>query len=425
VVPWLIRAAAMRPQRLALISSGERLTYAELEARARRAAGALVQRGIGPGDRVALALPAGSSFCAALHGCALVGAVAVPIDPRLARAERQDRLRGVSLVVQAALDGPPLRRVRDAHADEVATLMYTSGTTASPKPVPLSYRNWLASALGSAAALGLDPDERWLCPLPLAHVGGLSVLMRSAVYGTTAVLHERFDAAAAAAVLSDPRDRITLVSVVATMLERLLVAGLRRPPTLRWALLGGGPIPEGLVARARDAGVPIAPTYGMTEACSQIATFGWPLPEAEVAISPAGEVLVRGPTVSRAALAADGWLHTGDLGALDERGKLTLTGRVSELIVSGGENVAPVEVEEVLRSHPKVADAAVFGRPDSEWGEVVVAAIVPRDGVAVDAEELGCHCGKRLARFKIPKKFELVETLPRTASGKLARRSLR
>lgn len=425
MVPWLIRAAAMRPEHTALIVSGERLTYAELEGRARRGAGALAERGVRPGDRVALALPAGSSFCAALHGCALLGAVAVPIDPRLPRAERHERLEGVSLVVEDSLDGPPLRGVRDLDADEVATLMYTSGTTTSPKPVPLSYRNWLASALGSAVALGLDPNERWLCPLPLAHVGGLSVLMRSAVYGTTAVLVERFEAAAAAAVINDPGDRITLVSVVATMLERLLVAGLRQPPTLRWALLGGGPIPGKLVARARGAGVPVAPTYGMTEACSQIATFGWPLPQTELAISPEKEILVRGPTVSEAALAADGWLHTGDLGALDERGKLRLAGRLSEVIISGGENVAPVEVEEVLRAHPKVADAAVFGRPDPEWGEVVVAAIVPRDGVAVDAEELRDHCGRRLARFKVPKVFELVEALPRTASGKLARRLIR
>jgi O-succinylbenzoic acid--CoA ligase len=303
--------------------------------------------------------------------------------------------------------------------------MYTSGTTAGPKPVPLTYGNWLSAALGSAVALGLDHQERWLCPMPLAHVGGLSIVLRSAVYGTTAVLAERFDATAVAATLSDPGESITLVSLVATMLERLLDADLREPPSLRWALLGGGPIPSRLLARARRVGVPVAPTYGMTEACSQIATFGWPLPGTELGISGDGEVLVRGSTVSASALSADGWLHTGDLGSLDGRGRLSLSGRRSELIVSGGENVAPLEVEEALRSHPAVGDAGVFGRPDPAWGEAVVAAIVVRDGVPVDEADLRRHCAARLAGFKVPKAFEIVERLPRTASGKLLRRELR
>ncbi len=363
----------MRPEHTALECGAESLSYAELEARARTSAGALAARGVGAGDRVALALAPGVAFCAALHGCALLRAVAVPIDLRLSPAEREGRMEGASALVEGPLHGAPLDATPDLELEEVATLMYTSGTTAAPKPVPLTYGNWLSAALGSAVALGLDRQERWLCPMPLAHVGGLSIVLRSAVYGTTAVLAKRFDAAAVAAALSDPGNPITLVSLVATMLERLLDAGLREPPSLRWALLGGGPIPGRLLARARQAGVPVAPTYGMTEACSQIATFGWPLPEVELAISGEGEVLVRGPTVSASALSADGWLHTGDLGALDGRGRLSLSGRRSEVIVSGGENVAPLEVEEALRSHPAVLDAGVFGRPDPEWGEAVVA----------------------------------------------------
>ncbi len=414
----------MRPEQTALESGAERVSYAELEAHARASAGALAARGVAAGDRVALMLPPGIAFCAALHGCALLRAVAVPIDLRLARAERKARMEGVEAVVEGSLEGEAFEGTPDLHADDVATLMYTSGTTAVPKPVPLTHGNWLAAALGSAVALGLDRRERWLCPMPLAHVGGLSIVVRSAVYGTTAVLAEGFDAAAVAARLSDPDEKITLVSVVATMLERLLDAGLREPPGLRWALLGGGPIPSRLLARARRAGVPVAPTYGMTEACSQIATFGWPLPGTELRISGGGEVLVRGPTVSSSALSDDGWLHSGDLGALDDRGRLSLSGRRSELIVSGGENVGPLEVEEALRSHPAVVDAAVFGRPDPEWGEAVVAAIVVRDGLAPDELDLRRHCAERLARFKVPKAFEVVERLPRTASGKLLRREL-
>ena len=152
------------------------------------------------------------------------------------------------------------------------------------------------------------------------------MLVRSAIYGTTAVLGEGFDAEAVAAAMGDPSEPITLVSLVATMLERVLDAGLRDPPTLRWALLGGGPIPAGLLERASAHGVPVAPTYGMTEACSQIATFGWPLPGTELSVSDEGEVLVRGPTVSRAVLSADGWLHTGDLGELDDRGQAVARG---------------------------------------------------------------------------------------------------
>ena len=424
MVPWLIRAAAIRPDHPALVTPSERLTYVQLEARARSVAGALAERGVGAGDRVALALPAGADYCAALHGCFLVGAVAVPIDLRLAHAERVARLHSATVVVEGPLPGPSLEGVPRVETENVATLMHTSGTSAAPKPVPLSYGNWLANALGSAVALGLDQQERWLCPLPLTHVGGLSVLVRSAIYGTTAVLGEGSDAEAVAAAIGDPSEPITLVSVVATMLDRVLDAGLRDPPTLRWALLGGGPIPAGLLERASAHGVPVAPTYGMTEACSQIATFGWPLPETELSVSDEGEVLVRGPTVSRAVLSADGWLHTGDLGELDDRGKLSLAGRLSDVIVSGGENVAPVEVEEVLLTHPAVIDAAVYGRPDREWGEVVVAAVVPRDGIRVRASELRAHCVERLARFKVPKTFELVDKLPRTASGKLLRRQL-
>jgi O-succinylbenzoic acid--CoA ligase len=207
------------------------------------------------------------------------------------------------------------------------------------------------------------------------------------------------------------------------MLARLLDAGLQKPPALRWALLGGGPIPAPLLARAADAGVPVAPTYGMTEACSQIATFGLPLHGVELRLADDSEILVRGPVVAPGTLADDGWLHTGDLGAFEDQ-RLRITGRKADTIVSGGENVAPAEVEAVLLEHSSVADAAVFARPHEEWGEAVVAAIVSRDGGPLDAAALKAHCVARLAPFKVPKAFELRAELPRTASGKLLRREL-
>jgi O-succinylbenzoic acid--CoA ligase len=193
---------------------------------------------------------------------------------------------------------------------------------------------------------------------------------------------------------------------------------------LRWVLLGGGPIPTALLERAAAAGVPVAPSYGMTETCSQLATFGWPLPGGTVRVSGDGEVLVGGPMVSAGALAPDGLLHTGDLGRFDGRGRLVITGRKADTIVTGGENVAPVEVEDVLLSHPAVADAAVHGREDTEWGEAVVASVVAADGLAVSADELRAHCAARLAGFKVPKRFEFVAELPRSQTGKLLRREL-
>jgi O-succinylbenzoic acid--CoA ligase len=302
--------------------------------------------------------------------------------------------------------------------------MHTSGTTAAPKRVGLTYGNWLWNALGSAVALGLDADERWLCPMPLAHVGGLSILLRSTIYATTVVLPGRFEVDAVTRELSDPERRITLVSLVPTMLSRLLDAGLEHPPTLRWALLGGGAIPPALVRRAQAAGIPIAPTYGMTEACSQIATHGWPLTGVELRIAADGEILVRGPIVAPGALGPDGWLHTGDLGTLDERGRLTVIGRRSDTIVTGGENVAPAEVEAVLLEHRAVADAAVHARPDPEWGERLVASVVLREGADATVEELRTHCTAWLASFKVPKTVEFTEALPRTPGGKLRRGEL-
>jgi len=237
------------------------------------------------------------------------------------------------------------------------------------------------------------------------------------------VLHGRFETEAVLRELMDPGRRITLVSLVPTMLARLLDAGLHDPPTLRWALLGGGPIAPALLERATDAGVPVAPTYGMTEACSQIATFGWPLAGVEIMTS-SDEVLVRGAIVSAGALADDGWLHTGDLGRFDERGRLEIIGRKADTIVTGGENVAPAEVEATLLEHPAVADAAVHPRADPDWGEAVVATVVLQDGATVGPDQLRAHCAARLAGFKVPKAVEFAERLPRTASGKLLRRQL-
>src|SRR5665213_70800 len=274
---WLSRAAAARPGGVALETPHGSLSYAELLAGACSGAAELAARGARPGQRVAIALPPGPVFAQALHACLLLGAVAVPVDLRLLPAERELVTAGAAVLVEEPLsfeEGSSIDADRYAGARHdlaaTAVVIHTSGTTSAPKPIELTYGNFLWSAFGSAVALGLDPRERWLCALPLAHVGGLSILLRSTIYATTAVLHERFDTDAVLEAL-DERE-ITLVSVVATTLARLLDAGLERPPALRCALTGGGPVPPALISRAREAGAPISLTYGLTEACSQVTT---------------------------------------------------------------------------------------------------------------------------------------------------------
>jgi O-succinylbenzoic acid--CoA ligase len=462
---WLARAAATRPRHTALATPRGDWSYARLHEAARAGAAELAARGAARGERVALALAPGLEFAQALHACLLLGAVAVPVDLRLSAAEQAQIAAAAAVLVTEPLgeQRQPTSATADARhdLDATAVVIHTSGTTAAPRPVELTYGNLLWSALGSAVALGLDPQERWLCALPLAHVGGLSILLRSAIYATTAVVHERFETEPVREALQS--GQATLVSVVATTLTRLLDAGLAHPPALRCALSGGGPVPAALVARAHTVGVPVSLTYGLTESCSQATTT----PVAEIGDAPAsagpplfctrlriassapqatadgvqastepgghnrpmvgvGEILIQGPTVAPASLAADGWLHTGDLGELDARGRLHVRGRIADTIVSGGENVAPAEVEAVLEAHPQVLEAAVLGRPDPQWGEAVSAIVVARADSSPDVEELRAYCARTLAPYKVPKRFELAsEPLPRTRSGKLLRRELR
>jgi o-succinylbenzoate---CoA ligase len=406
--------------RVAVRSPEGSVTYAELGARAARAAAALRDAGARPGEPVALALAPGLPFVEALHGCLLLGAPALPVDPRLAARERAALLAGVAVRVERPLAGEAgFDRPAPRAAGAVAVIVATSGTSGRAGRIPLTWGNVRANATGVAAALGLRDDERWLCPLPLSHVGGLMVLLRSALLGTTAVLGP-------AAAVAD--GDVTLASLVPTQLQKLLEAGARPGPALRQILLGGGPMPRALLARAAAAGFPVRPSYGLTQACSTVTvatrgdleSHGRPLPGLEVTIAGDGEIVVSGPSV-----AGSGPLHTGDLGWLDAAGRLRVTGRKSDMIVSGGENVAPAEVEAALAEHPDVAEAAVFARPHPEWGEAVTALVVPRVGTAPAASALRAHCRARLAPFKVPKTFELVAELPRTESGKVRRAALR
>ncbi len=415
-----------------MVDAAGSVTYAELRAAAVRTARRLAALGVGEGDRVATTLPPGRTFAELLHALPLLGAALVPLNTRLTAAERAWQLEhcAARIRVEEPLDGDEADvapRPLDPEAEWA--LLFTSGTSGTPRAVSLSHANFAASAFSSAWNLGVDPDDRWLCVLPLFHVGGLSILTRSAVYGTTAVIHESFDAERVRDALE--AGEVTLASLVPTMLRRLVDAGLERAPALRAALLGGGPVPHDLLDWAGERGLPLLQTYGMTETCSQIATLGAaeaaamtgsagrPLPGVELSVSEDGEILVRGPMVSRGALAGDGWLHTGDCGRLDDEGYLWVEGRRGDVIVTGGENVACAEVERVLELHPAVVEAAVVGAPDPEWGELVTAYVVLSNGVADD--ELVAHCRDHLAAYKTPRRLHRVSELPRNAAGKLMR----
>ena len=439
---WLANRARSRTGTVALRdAAGRELTYGELFERALPLAGALGRGGTGDAAGVicAIELPPGIEHATVAHAAMLAGRPLQTVRPGLPVAERQAALDHGDPVVVA--DAAWVERHSGARPrplppppPALATLsrVLTSGTSGGPRAVDLSYANHFWSATASAFNLGVDPGDRWLCCLPVDHVAGLTILIRSLIYGTGAVIHERFEADRVAVALE--RDGVTVVSLVATQLHRLVERGaaIDRP---RAILVGGGPVPGDLLDEALGRGANVVQTYGMTESCSQVCTLaaadavrkrgsaGRALLGAEVEID-GGEIVIAGPMLAAGAVDADGRLRTGDLGRLDEEGFLWVEGRRDDLIVSGGENVRPEEVEDVLRAHPAVADAAVVGRPDPEWGSAVTAVVVA-DGEAPGAEALREHCRARLAPFKVPKTVELAESLPRTASGKLQRRLLR
>jgi o-succinylbenzoate---CoA ligase len=436
---WLAQRSQSCPDRTALTADGGEVTYAELEAEATWVARRLAAQGVRRGSTVALTMQPSRELVVLVHALMKMGAVLLPLSHGLSEAERA----GMVAVEEPTLDlGDPgeltqseadLPLLGEHDMDDVVCRVLTSGSTGTPRPVPLTYGNFLWSAVGSGFNIGVQPQDHWLCCLPLSHVSGLSIVMRSVIYGTTAVLQDGFDLDRVAASLQG--DGITVLSLVTTMLTRLLEAGadLSGP---RAILVGGGPVPEEPLEEAIGRGATVVQTYGLTEACSQVTTLapadarrklgsaGRPLLTTHLRIQD-GEILVQGPTVAPGRADPDGWLHTGDLGRIDEEGFLYVEDRIDDMIVTGGENVVPAEVEKVLMRHPEVADAAVIGREDPEWQQAVTAVVVLESGSEATPDELRRHCAGALAAFKVPKRVELAAALPRTPSGKLMRRALR
>ncbi|MGH2768842.1 MAG: class I adenylate-forming enzyme family protein [Actinomycetota bacterium] len=332
---------------------------------------------------MALRLPPGPGFLDALRKAWDRGEAVLPLDPRLPALEI-DRLLGE--MRPARLLAPrEERELSDPLPVEpgVALVVPTSGSTGLPKGVELTRDSLSASAEASGQRLEVFPEDRWLACLPLHHIAGLMVLVRSVLLGRPPVFHARFDPEAIAV-----EREVTMISLVPTMLRRLLDSGVELS-RFRCVLLGGGPAPPTLLERAAQAGGRVITSYGATETCGGVVYDARPLQGVQLRISPEGEILVRGPMVMRgyrgrpdltAAALREGWFATGDAGEVGPDSSLTVLGRRDHMIVTGGEKVSPEEVEAVLLEHPGVADAAVFGLPDEEWGERVAAAVVPAPG---------------------------------------------
>ncbi|MET0772470.1 MAG: alpha/beta fold hydrolase, partial [Candidatus Limnocylindrales bacterium] len=474
----LRRAASRWPDAPALSDASTSLTWSGVLHDANELA---VSMRIEPGTRVGLLSGDGARTVVAIHAVRLAGGVLVPLHRRLAVPELRRLLAGGRVGVLAhdaahagtasdlsggtairlrSIDDPSpegsdeASAVRELRPDGVGAVVHTSGTTSTPRGVVLSSGALLASATAWNTFLGSGPTDHWLSVLPLSHVAGLGMVLRPMLSGARLTIHERFEPDRVRAAIE--RDRITLLSVVPAQLQRLLESGPVAPGVLRALLLGGAPAPAGLVRTALEAGLPVVTTYGLTEAGSGVTALpadetseapgsaGRPLPGirlrvtdgmgGDIPLGAVGRILVGGPTLACGydgdpdatdAAFVDGWLWTRDLGSLDERGRLWVADRMDDLIITGGENVSPAEVEGVLASHPAIAGVAVVGRPDPAWGSVPVAAVVARDGLpAPTLEELRSFARPHLAGYKLPADVRAVEDIPRTPSGKVIRREV-
>ena len=371
---------------------------------------------------IALDLPGGSDFVLALRRCWANGDAVLVLDPRLpaiARTTLIGAARPHHAITAPGADPVPLDPAAPPVEDGDALVVTTSGSTGEPKVLVHTHDSLLAHAGAVHERLEVDPArDRWLATLPLNHLGGFGVVARSVLTGTPLDVEPAFDASVVAA--SPDRYGTTLVSLVATALDRV------DPRPFRWVVLGGSADP---VARPAN----VVRTYGLTETGGGIVYEGVPLPGVEVRIDDTGEILLRSATIARGRRATDGhvvglldgqgWLRTGDLGSWAADGRLVVEGRADDLIVTGGENVWPGPVEDVLRTHPLVADVMVTGEPDLEWGRRVVAVVVPLStGTAPTLESLREHVKAHLPAYAAPRDLRLVKQIPRTSLGKVIRR---
>ena len=448
--------AAAHADRTALVFAGDRISYAELERRTAIAAGALRAAGVRPGDRVAVVLPNSPGYVAAYFGALRAGAIVVPLNPLLAEPEIEERF---AVAGPVAVVREPLPREGDASPDVVdradtdaATILFTSGTSGRPKGAVLTHGGIRAAATNAVEAMALGPDDVVLGAAPFSHVLGQATgVIGTLMVGATIAVVPRFEAERTLAEMTETRTTVLLG--VPTMCIALCDAarGADELPPMRIAHVGGAAVPAE-VARSfeRTFGGVVQEGYGLTE-LSGIATttpvdspsrpgsVGVPLGGTEVRVADAdengvGEVQLRGPSVipgywenaqaTAEVIDADGWLSTGDIGRLDEDGYLFLVDRKKELIIRGGYNVYPREVEEALYAHPDVLEAAVVGVPHETLGEDVAALVVPRPGSTATIDDLQAWAKERVAAYKYPRRIVLVDELPKGPTGKILKRAI-
>jgi fatty-acyl-CoA synthase len=458
---FIVERARVTPNRVAIEAAGRSWTYAELESRSDELAARLK-----PGARVSTLTGSSAEHVALLFACAKAGAILHPISWRLAPAEiayqLDDAEPAVLLVedehralaeaalglasVRPPLELPATGRRGAPRPDDPLLLIYTSGTTGKPKGALLTHANCFWTNLSFDLATGLTGDDVVLQVLPQFHCGGWNVEPLLAWWkGARVVIERGFDAARALELIEERRVT-TMMGVPAHYLFMARDPGFAAADlsSLRLAVVGGAPMPLPLLDTWAERGVEIVQGYGLTEAAPNVlclppkdarrkaGSAGRPYPYVECRLSDEGELLVRGPNVfagywhnpeATAAAFRDGWLATGDLAERDDEGDYWIRGRLKDLVVSGGENVYPAEIEAVLHDHPDVVEAAVIGVPDERWGEVCAAFVVLRGPVG--EEELLAHCRGRLARFKVPKSVHVVGELPRNSLGKVVKSELR
>jgi fatty-acyl-CoA synthase len=486
---WVMRRARMSPDKVAVIHDGHEYTYRDVCERSTRLARVLADRGVGRGDRVAYLGPNHPTFLESLFAAGLLGAVFVPLNTRLAAPELEYVLRdsGSRFLIWSPRHGDVVAKLRDlvplrdelglhAYEDALSTMdvslvdetvdetetcmiMYTSGTTGRPKGVMLTHANVIWNTVNLLIDVDVTSSEVTLVSAPMFHVAALNqTVLPTYCKGGTSVLVSAFDPAAALDLIA--RHRVSFLFGVPTM----FLAMSQSPAwddadlsSVRSAICGGAPVPEALIETYQRRGVTFMQGYGLTESAPgatflrvgesavKLGSAGTPAFFTDVrvvatdgtAAAPGqpGEVLIQGPNVmsgywglaaaTAEVLTPDGWLHSGDVAIVDEDGYLYIRDRIKDLIISGGENIYPAEVEDALYRHPAVAECAVIGVPDERWGEVGRAVVVLRAGAVADPDELLSFLDGKIARYKIPKSVVFTDTLPRTASGKVLKAVLR
>lgn len=462
---WLLKQAATQPNQIAIDDGNERLSFAELKKQVEVLVGKIDH--LNPGSRVGLlATNTLMSYKLAL-AIMCSGRTIVWLNWRLAgeELERQIKDSGLQLCLvenslwRSGMTNPfksysaflitnadPGELIPVFKSDWVASIMYTSGTTGKPKGVLQTFGNHFYSAVSSALNLGLSSADKWLCVAPIFHISGFSIIMRGLIYGMTVRLVEKFRAEEIERILAN--EAVTIMSVVPFMLKKLIQqqnkTNIHYNSAFRCMLLGGGTIDRETLEICLQRSIPVVQCYGMTETCSQIialrsadallklGSVGQPLFSTQLKLSKDGEILLKTPALTPGYLnlpdklpskMIDGWYRTGDIGHLDKEGYLYIDGRADEMLISGGENIFPQEVEQVYQRYPQINEVAVVGQNDSVWGQVPVAFVV--SDRRLSTTKLMNYGYEHLARYKVPQHYIFVSELPKNASGKIRRFMLR